>query len=185
NARFAAAVCEVAPPGDVVLVQDYQLSLVPGLVRAERPDLRVVHFTHTPFCGPNSVRVLPTAIAQELLGALGAVPCGFHTERWARAYAASAREVLGTGTAAPSFAASLAPDPDALRAVAESSTAAAARAELDEVVGDRHLLLRVDRIDPSKNIVRGFLAFDLLLTSHPEWRGRVVFVALLNASRES
>ena len=61
----------------------------------------------------------------------------------------------------------------------------AAAAELDELVGDRALLLRTDRIDPSKNVVRGFLAYERLLEEHPEWRERVVFVAMLNASRET
>ena len=55
-----------------------------------------------------------------------------------------------------------------------------ALAELEERVGDRKLILRSDRIEPSKNIVRGFLAFDRLLDEHPEWRERVVFVAMLN-----
>jgi trehalose 6-phosphate synthase len=60
----------------------------------------------------------------------------------------------------------------------------AARA-LDEIVGDRKLIVRSDRIEPSKNIVRGFLAFDRLLEGRAEWRGRVVFVAMLYASRET
>jgi trehalose 6-phosphate synthase len=72
-----------------------------------------------------------------------------------------------------------------LTQLAASDSAREAAAELDSAVGDRTLVLRVDRIDPSKNIVRGFLAYDLLLERHPEWRERVVFVARLNASREA
>ena len=63
NRAFADATLEQAGPGDAVLVQDYHLALVPGMLRAERPDLRVIHFTHTAFCGPNSARVLPSAVA--------------------------------------------------------------------------------------------------------------------------
>lgn len=184
NARFARAVAETATEGAVVLVQDYQLALAPALIHAARRDLKVVHFTHTPFCGPNSIRVLPTTVAHELVSAMSAVPCGFHTQRWARAYAASAREMLGSDTEVATFAASLGPDPDALRADAASPEALAARAELDELVGDRRMILRIDRIDPSKNIVRGFAMYDRLLELHPEWREQVVFVAMLNASRE-
>jgi trehalose 6-phosphate synthase len=184
NERFARAVVESAADDDVVLVQDYQLALVPALVRAARPQLRVVHFTHTPFCGPNSIRVLPTSVARELVGAMVTAPCGFHTNRWAHAYAASAREMLGADTDPRTFAASLGPDPDALQDVARSAEAQAARDELDALVGDRRVILRIDRIDPSKNIVRGFAAYDHLLDLHPEWREQVVFVALLNASRE-
>jgi trehalose 6-phosphate synthase len=176
-------VCEHAPDGDVVLVQDYQLALVPGLVRAVRPDLRVVHFTHTPFCGPNSIRVLPTAVANELVRSMRVVPCGFHTGRWARAYEASVREILG-GAAAASFAASLGPDPDSLHDLAASDAARRSCDELEAQVGDRLLIARVDRIDPAKNIVRGFAAYERLLATRPEWHDRVVFAALLNASRE-
>ena len=76
-----------------MLVQDYQLSLVPGQLRAQRPDLRVLHFAHTPFCEPDGMRVLPTDIAEALCGSLASAPAGFHTRRWADAYEASARVV--------------------------------------------------------------------------------------------
>ena len=85
-----------------------------GMVRAARPDLRVAHFTHTPFCGPNSIRVLPTDIAEALCSSMAAVPSGFHTERWARG-------VRGVGPRGPRarpgrrpYATPLGPDPDAL-----------------------------------------------------------------------
>ena len=148
NAAFADAVNASAAQGEQVLVHDYQLALVPGMVVAARPDLRVTHFTHTPFCGPNSIRVLPTDIAEALCSSMAAVPCGFHTERWARAYAASTREILGRDPVAP-YATPLGPDPDALATLAGSDATATAAAELDELVGDRKLVLRSDRIDLS------------------------------------
>jgi trehalose 6-phosphate synthase len=185
NVAFTDATAELAHDGDVVLVQDMHLALVPGMLRARRPDLRLAHFTHTPFCGPNSIRVLPGYAATALCESMASAPCGFHARRWARSYEAAAREVLGDGTPAPTFVAALGPDPDALTQLAASPAARHAATELDAVVGDRTMVLRVDRIDPSKNIVRGFLAYDLLLERHPEWRERVVFVARLNASRES
>jgi trehalose 6-phosphate synthase len=185
NEGFAQRAAAVAADGDVVLVHDYQLSLVPGVLRAIRPDLRIVHFSHTPFCEPGSIRVLPHDVAFALFSSMATVPCGFHTARWARAYEASAGAVLGPDAAlAGAFAAPLAPDAPALHAVAASPESLAAAAELDELIGDRALLLRTDRIEPAKNVVRGFLAYDRLLELHPEWRERVVFVAMLNASRE-
>jgi trehalose 6-phosphate synthase len=186
NRAFAAATAEVAAEGEVVLVQDYHLMLVPGMLREQRPDVRVVHFTHTAFCGPNSIRVLPSDVAAALCGSMAVGPTGFHAARWARAYEASAREVLGDDARlGPTFVASLGPDRDALAEVGASPAAAAAGAELDDLVGDRHLVVRADRIDPAKNIVRGFAAFDALLAEQPEWRERVVFVARLNPSREA
>jgi trehalose 6-phosphate synthase len=128
--------------------------------------------------------VLPTDMAEALCASMATVPAGFHTERWARAYAASAEEILRRPPIAP-YATPLGPDPAALSALAASPATAAAAAELDELVGDRKLVLRSDRLDLSKNIVRGFYVLDELLATRPEWRERVVFVALLNRSRDS
>jgi trehalose 6-phosphate synthase len=185
NRRFATDIVERAPEGDVVLVQDIHLTLVPHLVRSERPDLAVCHFTHTPFCGPNSIRVLPERVAQAMCASMATVSSGFHTERWARSYEASAREVLGSELEfAPAFVSALGPDAAELEQTAASAEAAAATQALENQCGDRMVIVRSDRIEPSKNIVRGFLAFDLLLEEHPALRERVVFVALVYASRE-
>lgn len=184
NEHFAAAVVAAAAQGDVILVQDFHFALLPAMLRAQRPDLKLTHFTHTPFCGPNSVRILPDDVGVELCAGMAAAPCGFHTDRWARAFAASTHEVA-PGTDVETFSAPIGPDADSLRAAAAAEPAKSAARELAELVGDRKLLLRSDRIDPSKNIVRGFLAYDHLLESHPDLRARVVFVAMLNPSRES
>ena len=185
NEDFARAVLERADEGEVVLVQDYQLALVAELVGSARPDLHVLHFTHTPFCGPNSIRVLPEFAATRLCRAMSTNPAGFHTRRWARAYAASVSEVLGPDTPITDpFAASLGPDVEALEQSAATADARAAARALDDEIGDRQLLLRIDRIEPSKNVVRGFLAFDALLERRAGLRGRVVFVAMLYASRQ-
>ena len=186
NVAFADATAEAAPDGDVVLVNDYQLSLVGARLRELRPDLRIAHFTHTPFCGPDDMRVLPTYAAEELCAALAGSPAGFHTTRWAKAYAQSAREVLGRkATIAPTFAASLGPDVGALEAVVDGEEAHAAARALEDAVGDRLVIARSDRIEPSKNIVRGFLAYDRLLEARPGLRGRTVFVAMLYPSRQT
>jgi trehalose 6-phosphate synthase len=84
----------------------------------------------------------------------------------------------------PPFAASLGPDVDALLATAAEPSTRDAADSLAESVGDRLVVLRTDRVDPSKNIVRGFLAFDRLLEARPGLRGRVVFVAMVYPSRE-
>ncbi len=185
NQHFTDAVVETASEGDIVLVQDYQLTMTAGQLRAQRPDLRVVHFTHTPFAGPDDFSVLPTDVAEALCGALASGPAGFHTKRWAQGYWQSARSTLGRGAAiTPPFAASLGPDIAALEEVAASAAARAAAASLDEAVGDRLVIVRTDRIEPSKNIVRGFLAFDRLLEARPGLRGRVVFIAMVYPSRQ-
>ncbi len=184
NETFAGAVAKTADDGEIVLVQDYHLTLVPAFLAASRPDLKLAHFTHTPFCGPNSIRVLPDRVSRAICESMASVPCGFHTPRWARAFEASAREVLGSDAPiSPTFVAPLGPDAEDLARVAGSDETVRAGHALDEIVGDRKLILRTDRIEPSKNIVRGFRAYDRLLAAYPQWRERVIFVAMLNGSR--
>jgi len=185
NGQFTDTIADTAAAGEIVLVQDYQLALVPGQLRARRPDLRVVHFTHTPFAGPDDFSLLPTDIGAELCGALASGPAGFHTKRWADAYRQSARAALGRRATIPApFTASLGPDVAALEEVANSAEARAAAGHLTDAVGDRLVIARSDRIEPSKNIVRGFLAYDRLLEARAGLRGRVVFVAMVYPSRQ-
>src|ERR1700693_3278494 len=143
NQRFADVVAQSATTGEVVLVQDFQLALVAGQLRAQRPDLRVVHFTHTPFAGPDDFSLLPTDVGADLCAALASGPAGFHTKRWAEAYRQSARATLGRRAAVPApFVASLGPDVAALEAVAASAEARAAAGNLADTVGDRLVIAR-------------------------------------------
>jgi trehalose 6-phosphate synthase len=184
NRAFADCVVGLAADGETVLVQDYPLALVPGMLREARPDLLVDYFTHTSFCGPSSIRVLPDPVAHAICESLASVPVGFHTARWAREYLASAREVLDLDLEPGAcFTAPLGPDPDAFARLAASDAVAEVVRELDELVGDRKVIFRTDRIDPAKNIVRGFVAYDEMLAAHPEWHGRVVFLAMITESR--
>ena len=182
NAAFADAVAEIAPRGAAVLVQDYHLALLAPALAAARPDVELVHITHTPFAHPEELAVLPAEVRRALLTGLAAHrACGFHTERWAaNARACAAADGLELTT----FVAPLGPDPDDLARTATSDAGAAAHAAIDEAVGDQRFVVRVDRVELSKNIVRGFLAYDHLLATRPEWRGRVTFGAYVYPSRE-
>lgn len=183
NHAFADAVAETAPADATVLVQDYHLTLLAPVLAESRPDLRLVHFAHTPFAAPDLFGVLPDHAGAELLAGLAAHhACGFHTDRWAESFAACCERVLGHRPA--TFVAPLAPDPADIRAVAAGGACAAEIAELDERLAGRQLITRVDRIELSKNIVRGFHAFDDLLARYPRWRGQVVFGAFVYPSRE-
>lgn len=189
NQRFADEVTSIATDDEIVLVQDYHLALVPGMVHDVRPELRVTHFTHTPFCGPDSIRVLPDDVGRALISSMAKVPCGFHTSRWARSFEASAHSLLDFGTTTltrpiKTFVAPLGPDIPALQAAAARPETQQAATALEAIVGDRAVILRVDRMEPSKNILRGFRAYELFLQEHPRWRERVVFVACLPPSRE-
>jgi trehalose 6-phosphate synthase len=183
NQAFAAAVAETAPPDAIVLVQDYHLTLLAPPLAETRPDLRLVHFAHTPFASPDLFGVLPDEAGAELLAGLAAHhACGFHTERWAESFGACCDRVLGRRPR--TFVAPLAPDAADIRAVAAGDRCATELDALDQELAGRQLITRVDRIELSKNIVRGFHAFDDLLERYPRWRGQVVFGAFVYPSRE-
>ncbi|HEY3142410.1 MAG TPA: trehalose-6-phosphate synthase [Acidimicrobiales bacterium] len=183
NERFAGAVAEDAPHGAVVLVQDYHLALMGHHLATDRPDLATVHFTHTPFAPPDWLGVLPDQVASEYLSGMAAFnACGFHTQRWADEFLANCRPRLVSPPR--TFVSPLPADIDDARQTAASPACAAALAEIEQQVGDRRVIGRSDRIELSKNLVRGFLAYDDLLSRYPEWREQVVFVASVYPSRQ-
>jgi trehalose 6-phosphate synthase len=108
--------------------------------------------------------------------------CGFHTERWRQRFLASCAEFGSAKTT--TFVSPLAPDPEDLRAASATEACARWGVALEERHGGRSLIVRVDRLELSKNVLRGFLAFDEVLEHWPHWRGRVTFAAAVYPSRE-
>jgi trehalose 6-phosphate synthase len=181
--RVAAEISSSALDGATVVVNDYHMALVGGILAAERPDLATVHFAHTPFSEPEELRVLPRAVRHELLSSMaGFGACGFHTTRWATAFGRCCDAELGRAGGA--FVAPLGSEPSELLAVAESARCRRLAGELLDRLDGRRLVVRSDRVEPSKNLLRGFLGFAELLERSPRWRGRVVFVARTYPSRQ-
>jgi len=191
NRMFADRVAEVAPTGGRVLIHDYHLSLLGAELHRLRPDLRTVHFTHTPFADPSALRMLPVSVAEELLvGMAGYHARGFHSDRWAAGYRACQLE-LGPGRqrdggGISTFTSALSPAPDQLAADAATPAVREALMALEEAIGgaDRKVIVRVDRMELSKNLLRGFWAFEELLEQQSQLRERVVFVAMAYPSRQ-
>ena len=191
---FAEALARNADRGAAVLVQDYHLALTPRQLRERRPDLRIGHFSHTPWAPPEYFCLLPDEIAHEvLLGMLGADAVGFHSARWADAFGRCCEAVLGATwdsghvryrdrTTRVSVH-PLGVDADELRAFAAAPEVQGRLPLLREIVGDRQLVLRIDRTELSKNIVRGLEAYRELLRTRPEWHARVVHLAFAYPSR--
>ena len=198
NEAFAAATLEELDrvPDAAVLFHDYHLYLAPRLVREARPGVVTSHFVHIPWPEPDYWHALPPELRVAVHeGLLANDVVGFHTDRWRRAFLLAAERLVGArvdrgagtvehrGHTTQVVARPISVDPaqfDRLRedpAVLEREGALAARRP-------EMLVLRVDRTDPSKNIVRGFRAFALLLERHPELHGRVGMVALLAPSRQ-
>jgi trehalose 6-phosphate synthase len=191
---FAAALAEEAAEGAAVLVQDYHLSLTPRQLRERRPDLRIAHFSHTPWAPPEYFRLLPDGIGRDLLaGMLGADAVGFNSRRWADAFARCCVELLGAsydgrtvtcdGRSTRVDVHPLGVDREELLARAQQDDVVSKLPSVRDLVGDRQLILRIDRTELSKNIVRGLEAYRELLRRWPEHRERVVHLAFAYPSR--
>ncbi|MGY0024853.1 alpha,alpha-trehalose-phosphate synthase (UDP-forming) [Streptomyces sp. cg35] len=186
NRAFAEALAEEAAPGATVVVQDYHLALVPGMLRELRDDLRIGHFSHTPWAPVDYFRMLPDDIAEQLLnGMLGADRLAFLTRRWADAFTECCTRILGGTSGTRIGVHGLGADADFLRERAHRPDVEERLAALREQVGaDRKVIVRVDRTELSKNIVRGLRAYELLLETRPELREKVVHVAFAYPSRQ-
>jgi len=184
NRGFADAVVDelTSDPDATVFFHDYHLYLAPRYVRDRCPDARLVHFVHIPWVSVDGWSVLPGDMRCAVHdGLLANDLVGFHTERWRRLFAEAAAAITGGET--KTVARPISVDPAELDALATDDTVRDRRASLRQDRPER-LVVRVDRTDPSKNILRGFRAFELLLESHPEHRGRVGMLALLDPSRQ-
>lgn len=198
NRGFADAVIEELDrdPSAAVFFHDYHLYLAPRFVRDARPDARLAHFVHIPWPQTDYWYVLPLEVRRALHdGLLANDSVGFHTSRWRRNFMRSAEDTVGascdwardtigyegrkiTVTAAP-----ISVDPSEFDELSQSELVLAAGRVLAEGRPEK-VILRVDRTDPSKNIVRGFRAFEIYLDAHPEMHRRVVMLTLLDPSRQ-
>ena len=191
NERFADVVAEHYQPDDLIWVHDYQLLLLPGILRRRLPDARIGFFLHIPFPSEELFRTLPER-ENLLRGLLGADLVGFHTPAYLRHFAASLTQILGLtvdidkiqladrevrlgvfpmGIDAETFS-TLAEDP------AVQAEASALRGD-----GSVRLLVGVDRLDYTKGIPRRLLSYERMLQTHPDLRERVRLVQVAVPSR--
>ncbi len=195
NRRFAEAVAELADPSAMVLFQDYHLTTAPRYLRQLAPDQTIFHFTHSSFCC-SGLEHLPEPIPQRVLeGMLAADLVGFHTRAWAESFL-DCCESLGASVDRANGSIEQSdhrtwvrsyPIPIDVKGLRKRASGARARRWKERLVpeeGER-LIVRGDRAEPSKNVVRGFEAFGLLLDRRPDLRQRVRFLACLYPSRES
>ena len=181
----------------LVMLHDYHLYTAPGMIRAERPDAFLHHFVHIPWSQPDSWRILPTRIRDAVFeGMLANDIIGFHTHAYCINFLRCCDELLdgvevdylnaqvtykGHTTLARAYPLGI--DAERLQQVAASAEVAEAEREVLER-RRQYLIIRVDRADLSKNVLRGFTAFDTFLAQHPEFREQVTFIAHLQPSRQ-
>ena len=197
NRGFADAIAAEIDrqPGAAVFLHDYHLYLCGGILRELRPGVSLAHFVHIPWPEPDLWGILPNPIRRAVHeGLLGNDVVSFHTERWARNFLRSCADILGAEREEGDVIAygerrvrvtshPISVDPAEFDALAQSERVL----ELEEELVSRRperLILRVDRTDLSKNIVRGFRAFEAYLASHPEMHRKVTMLALLDPTRQ-
>ncbi|HWC26761.1 MAG TPA: trehalose-6-phosphate synthase [Solirubrobacteraceae bacterium] len=197
NEDLARAVIEQIEGEDepLVMVHDYHLYTLPAIVRAARPDVFLHHFIHIPWTQPDAWRVLPKRMRDEVYrGVLANDIVGFHTRSYRWNFLQCCRDLMDLEVdfergvvqvddrevwvrAYP-----LPIDYEATRKIAASERTNSFEREIERR-RRKHIILRVDRADLSKNVLRGFTAFDQFLDEHPEFLEEVTFIAQLMPSR--
>ena len=199
NQSFAQAVAEQekeSPLPSIVMIHDYHLYLMARLVRQSSPDSIIQHFIHIPWPTPRYWQLLPTYMTQEIcLGLCGSDIVGFQTPEDVRNFLDTCEALLPEAevdhasksvylhereTRVRAYPISI--NVEEIRRIASSPRALEHEKRLAGLCNQK-TIMRVDRAEPSKNVVRGFRAFDLLLSRYPEWRGKVTFLAFLVPSR--
>ena len=194
NQRFADAVLKRHKGNDIVWVHDYQLMLVPALLRAAKPGIRVGFFLHIPFPAPEVFRILPQR-ESILTGLLGADLIGFQTHEHLGAFRRNLLQVLGfdsrmdrvdvDGRVVALEAHPIGIEPDGWeRLVGRDAGVAKRIKDLEARHAGRRLVLAVDRLDYTKGIPERLRAFRRFLVTRPAWRGKVTLIQLAIPSRE-
>ncbi|MBI5230672.1 MAG: bifunctional alpha,alpha-trehalose-phosphate synthase (UDP-forming)/trehalose-phosphatase [Coriobacteriales bacterium] len=192
NQRFADVIIGEYKPGDIIWIHDYQLMLLPGLIREKIPDAQIGFFLHIPFPAFEMFRILPWR--RELVdGLLGADLVAFHTEDYAHHFLESAKRLRGVddrfgrleveGRAVMVRALPMGIDFKRYRDAADTPAARRERDGLLSASAGAKVILSVDRLDYTKGIPERLHAFDAFLERYPKWRGKVRLVALTVPSR--
>ena len=201
NSMFAEAINDDVSKSEktpIVMLQDYHIYLTPKLIREQHPDVLMSQFVHIPFPSPEIFQQLPDHMQTEILGSiLTNNILGFHIRRYMNNFLQTIKlilpdasvddvsgDILYKGHVCHVRTYPISIDIKTLKKHGQSPNVISKEAEVDEIIGDCKLIYRTDRADLSKNIIRGFQAYDMFLEKYPDWRGKVKFVATLMPSRQ-
>jgi len=194
NETFCNAVVEVAEPGDTIWIHDYQLMLLPQMVREHLPDAKIGFFLHIPFPSYEIFRLLPWRV-EILEGLLGADLIGFHTYDYVRHFLSSVRRILGYEHTLGEITAGsrvVRVDMFPMGIDFEQFSDAVGRPEVQEEIrrtrkknGRRKIILSFDRLDYTKGIPLRLEAFDTFLEKKPEYREKISLIMVAVPSRTS
>jgi trehalose 6-phosphate synthase/phosphatase len=194
NERFADLVAAQHRPGDLIWVHDYQLLLLPGLLRRRLPDARIGFFLHIPFPADEVFRILPWR--REILeGLLGADLVGFHTYAYMQHFAAALAYLSGIEPEEDRVwlddrevrfgVFPMGIDAESFSQLSASPGVHEQLAAIRHDVGGRRLLLGVDRLDYTKGLRQRLVAFERLLEDDPSLRDGVRMIQVAVPSRDS
>lgn len=193
NRKFAKEAIKIAEPGDIIWVHDYQLLLVPQMIRKKLPNISIGFFQHIPFPSFEIFRLLPWR--KELAeGMLGADLIGFHTYDDMRHFLSSVNRIVGVNAShghlefegrrisVDSFPMGI--DYEKYARKAQSPETKDKMAVFQSSLGFQKLMLSIDRLDYSKGITQRLHAFELFLEKYQEYRGKVSLLMVVVPSRD-
>ncbi|UPK66880.1 bifunctional alpha,alpha-trehalose-phosphate synthase (UDP-forming)/trehalose-phosphatase [Chitinophaga filiformis] len=194
NSKFRDVVLQVAEPGDVIWIHDYQLLLLPGMIRSEAPDVAIGYFQHIPFPSYELFRLIPWR-CELLEGMLGADLLGFHTfddsHHFLNAVTrllpvnASANVVMVNDRAVIAETFPMGIDNQKFEQLSHDPEVLRQMESLKESFQQTHLVLSIDRLDYSKGIIQRLQAFELFLQLYPEYVEKVILYMIVVPSRDS
>ncbi|RYE20979.1 MAG: bifunctional alpha,alpha-trehalose-phosphate synthase (UDP-forming)/trehalose-phosphatase [Sphingobacteriales bacterium] len=194
NKKFHDALMQIAEPGDTIWIHDYQLLLLPNLVRAALPDASVGFFLHIPFPSFEMFRLIPWR-SELIEGILGADLIGFHTFDDASHFISAATRLLPVNASSNVITVDDRPvvvesfpmgiDDEKYTALTRTKKVIEEAQHLKETFKKRRIMLCIDRLDYSKGILQRLQAFELLLEQHPEYKEQVVLHMIVVPSRDT
>ncbi len=192
NKAFCETVVKIAGPDECIWIHDYQLMVLPQLVREKLPNARIGFFLHIPFPSFELFRLLPWR-KEILKGLLGADLIGFHTYDYVRHFLSSTSRIIGTEHSMGALAIDdrivkadafpMGIDYDRYSAAAEDPTVKKMLSTIRKKVGDRKIIISIDRLDYTKGIIQRLEAFDLFLTQNPKYKEKVTLILVAVPSR--
>lgn len=195
NQQFADHLLKIITPGDTIWVHDYQLFLLPQLLRDKMPDITIGFFLHIPFPSFEIFRLLHKPWKEKIVrGIMGADLVGFHTHEYVQHFLKSVRMVTGYDhhyrvieyehrlVKADLFP--LGVDYEKFDGSSRSPEVIAARDEIQKNFPEKRIIFSVDRLDYTKGITHRLSGYEMFLKQHPEWREKVVFILIVVPSRQ-
>lgn len=195
NREFAKRILPVLRPDDTIWVHDYQLMLLPEMIREERPDISIGFFMHIPFPSYEIFRLMPREWKTTLLrGILGSDLVGFHTHDYAQHFLKSVKMILGIDSYFHSLQyqnrlvrADLFPISIDIKKFQQAAAEPETQVSYNDIkknFENKKILFSVDRLDYSKGLMDRLLAFDYFLEQNPEWQDRLVYIMNVVPSRD-